>query len=70
MSLLPTFENVLFLEINFGNHLPNNFSKFRKLSREISAVEFCYSKAIAFTSHCIFTYVSETYDFMESYYDL
>ena len=60
MSLLPTLKMLLFLEINFGNHLPNNFSKFRKFPTEISAVEFCYSKAIAFTSHCNFTYVSET----------
>ena len=49
---------------------PNKFSKFLKFSREISAWEFCYSEAIAFTFDCNFTYVSETYDFAELYYDL
>ena len=49
---------------------PNKFSKSRKFSREISAWEFCYSEAIAFTFDCNFTYVSETYDFTELYYDL
>ena len=49
---------------------PNKFSKSRKFSRETSVREFCYSSAIAFTFDCNFTYVSETYDFVELYYDL
>ena len=49
---------------------PNKFSKSRTFSGEISAWEFCYSKAITFTFDCNFAYVCESYDFMELYYDL
>ena len=60
----------LFVEINFGNYHPEYFSESRKFSREISVVEFCYSSAIVFIFNCYFTYVSETYDFIELYHDL
>ena len=51
-------------------YTPNKFSKYRNFSREISTWEFCYSETIAFTFDCNFTYVSETCDIMELYYDL
>ena len=58
----------LFVENNFGKHHPNNFKKSQKLSKEISALEFCYSYAIAFKYPWNFTYVSEASDFMELFY--
>ena len=41
-SILVTLSPNLFFKINFAT-TPNNFSKSRKFSSEISAVEFCHS---------------------------
>ena len=88
MSLLPTLKMFLFLEINFGNHLPNNFSKFWKYSGEISSKDiqdgvkisfqnilkrYSWSSVIVKPLPLRFTVIllgSETYNFMERYYDL
>ena len=56
------------LRIILENTTPNNFSKSRKFSREVSAVEFCYSWAIVSMFHCNFIYVSEAFDFMELFH--
>ena len=40
-DFIPKFENVFVLTLETTT--PNNLIKFRKFSREISAVEFCYS---------------------------
>ena len=48
VTLLPNLKMFLSVEFNFGNHQPEQLLKISEISREISAVEFCYSKAIAF----------------------
>ena len=67
MILLPDLK---MLRFTLETDTLNKFSNSRKFSREISAWEFCYNEAIAFTCDCNFTYVSETCDFTELYYDL
>ena len=70
VTSFPNLKMFLSVEITLEATTQNNFSKSRKFAREISAAEFPYSCAIVFAFHYNLTYVYETYDFMEVYYDL
>ena len=59
----------LSVAITFEATIKNNLSKSRKISREISAVEFRYSEIIVFEIYSNFTYDSETYDLVKLYSD-
>ena len=69
MTLMLTLNMNLSVAITLEGAIKNNLSKSRKISREISAVEFRYSEIIVFGIHSNFTYDSETYDLVKLYSD-
>ena len=62
VTLMPTLNIYLSVAITLEAAIKNNPSKSRKFSSEISAVEFRYSKIIAFGIHTNFVY---NYDIMK-----
>ena len=69
VTLMLNLNMNLSVAITFEATIKNNLSKSRKISREISAVEFRYSEIIVFEIHSNFTYDSETYDLVKLYSD-
>ena len=51
VTLMPTLNIYLSIAITLKAAVKNNLSKYRKFSREISAVEFRYSEIIVFEIH-------------------
>ena len=69
MTLMLTLNMNLSVAITLEGAIKNNLSKSRKISKEMSAVEFRYSEIIVFGIHSNFTYDSETYDLVKLYSD-
>ena len=69
MTLMLTLNMNLSVAITLEGAIKNNLSKSRKISREMSAVEFRYSEVIVFGIHSNFTYDSKTYDLVKLYSD-
>ena len=67
VTLMLNLNMNLSVAITFEATIKNNLSKSRKISREISAVEFRYSEIIVFEIHSNFTYDSETYGLVKLY---
>ena len=69
MTLMLTLNMNLSVAITLEGAIKNNLSKSRKISKEMSAVEFRYSEIIVFGIHSNFTYDSETYELVKLYSD-
>ena len=67
-DFIAKFENV---EIYFGNwHPPKNYQNLGSFQEKYQHGSFVIVKPLPLRFDCNFAYVSETYDFMELYYDL